>query len=190
MVARHRLVIAGGLGSGKSRVGSLLAGLGWAVVDTDQIGHEVLLEKEIVAKVGKRWPEVVTRGSVDRATLAGIVFPQPNELASLEAIIHPEVAARVTTWLSSAGNKAAVEVSVLKVVSPEWGKVVVVTAPVGLRIERAVSRGIEPQDVKRRIERQPEDSEYLKRANFVIDNAGSEESLANAVARLDTWANS
>lgn len=187
MVARHSYVIAGGLGSGKSRVGRLLSDLGWDILDADQAGHAVLGYERILAQVAERWPKVVNDRSVDRPALASIVFKDPVELAALEDIVHPAVASEVSTWYEGVGPRAAIEVSVLKVVQPDWGKLVVVIAPLELRIERAAIRGMDRDDARRRIMLQPSDTELLNQADFVIDNSRSEELLAAAVRKLDQW---
>lgn len=187
MVARHRYVIAGGLGSGKSSVGKVLSDLGWNVLDTDQAGHAVLSDERIVTQVAELWPNVVKDQSVDRPALASIVFEHPVELATLEAIVHPAVASEVRLWLEGAGARAAVEVSVVKVVRPEWGNLVVVIAPLELRVERAAMRGMDRDDARRRIMFQPSETELLSHADLVIDNSGSEELLATAVKKLDRW---
>lgn len=184
MTSRQRLVIAGGLASGKSAVGLLLRDWGWAVVDTDEIGRAALLDETIVRAILRRWPETLKSGVVDRSLLAKLVFADPDQLAVLESLVHPVVGTQVDSWLETAGPRTAVEVSVLRVLRPEWGKLVVVSAPVRLRIQRAIERGMNAEDAMERIRAQPTNRDLLARADVVIDNSGSKAALAEAVRRL------
>jgi dephospho-CoA kinase len=65
--------------------------------------------------------------------------------------------------------------------------VVVVDVPEQVQIERAVSlRGLEREDVERRMQAQVSRDERLAIADYVIDNSGSVEELKASVAGL--WA--
>ena len=76
-----RLVISGGIGSGKSTVAARLRELGAAVIEADVIGHEVLeVGGAAHDAVAQRWPTVVTDGLIDRSALAEIVFADMAQL--------------------------------------------------------------------------------------------------------------
>ncbi len=65
-------------------------------------------------------------------------------------------------------------------------RVVVVTAPVELRIERVMARGgISREDVVKRIANQLSDSERIARADYTIDNGAGFKELAARVEELD-----
>ncbi len=178
-----RLVVTGGIGSGKSTVMDLLRRRGFRVVDADLLARETL-EPEGAAfdAVAARWPEVVVAGEVDRAALARIVFADRRELEALEALIHPHVRRRLLELDAEAGPAPlAVEVSVPKVLPPGW-PVLVVEAPVDVRVARVVERGADLEDTRRRLAHQPTDDEWRSLATFVLPNDGDVETLAS---RLD-----
>ncbi|HHC08106.1 MAG TPA: dephospho-CoA kinase [Actinobacteria bacterium] len=185
--APPRVVLSGGIGSGKSTVAELLARRGWRVVAADRLGHEVLEPGgEAHAEVARRWPSVVVDGRIDRARLARIVFADPDALAELEALTHPAIGRRIRRLVAEAGDvPVVVEVPVLapELVDPTWTRVYV-DAPEELRLARAVARGGDPDDVRRRMAAQPSASEWRRWADLVIENRGSLDDLEASVDEL------
>ena len=190
MSPRPRVVVAGGIGSGKSTVIGALFELGWSVVNADEVGREVLKDPEVIEAVAARWPVAVANGEVSRPALAKIVFADSGELSTLEELTHPLIVGRIERWVESAYEPLAVEISVLKVAKPPWGPLVIVHAPSSVRRERALERGMAATDVEARMASQPADSELLSAADIVIDNQGTLEELAESVRRFDQWARS
>jgi dephospho-CoA kinase len=188
MGPRQRFVITGGIGSGKSTVLNALAELGWAVIEADVVGHDVLTDPEVTAAIAVRWPTVVVGGQVSRSGLAGIVFGDRDELSALEEITHPLIVGRVERWIESSSGQVAIEVPVLKVRRTGWGPLVVVDAPLIVRKQRALQRGMAVADVEARMATQPADYELLAAADFVIGNHGTVEDLEAAVRKFDAWA--
>ena len=94
----HKPIIGltGGIGAGKSKVAQMLADLGSAVIDADQIGHEVLDRPEVIAAVRGRFPGGVIGpdGLINRESLSRIVFSSPEERTWLETLVHPLIAGR------------------------------------------------------------------------------------------------
>ena len=180
-------MIVGPLGSGKSAVAALLAGRGAFVVDADSVGHAVIAPGgEAFDSVAERWPSVVVDGAggpvVDRARLATIVFADRAELAALEALTHPHIVARIEALVAGAPDGVtAVEMPLIDPPLP-WHRLVVL-APTPLRYRRAVERGMDPEDVTRRMQAQPDVDEWRVAADSVIDNDGTFEDLEAAVDR-------
>ena len=188
MRPHQRVVVAGGIGSGKSTVISALSELGWSVINADQVGHEVLMDPDVIEAVAARWPQAVSGGAVNRSALAEVVFADPGELAALEGMTHPRIVGRIERWVETSVEPLAVEISVLKVAEPRWGPLVIVSAPESVRRERALERGMAAADVEARMASQPSDSELLAAADIVIDNQGTVEDLVQSVRRFDQWA--
>lgn len=178
-----RIIVSGGIGSGKSTVTSIMQGLGAAVIHADEIGHSVLdPEGEAFGDVVDRWPAVVSDGRIDRKQLATIVFSDPMALAELEAFTHPaigrklrEITGFIHAWL------LVVEIPVLReFLDSDWTRIVVTAHP-GLRQARLASRGMTIADIEARIGAQPSDAEWIAAADHVIANNGSVEELEEAV---------
>ncbi len=184
-----RVVVFGGIGSGKSTFAALLAKHGATVIEADQIGHEVLRSNGAAfSAVGDRWPQAVVAGEIDRGALAAIVFSDGEQLAELEAITHPLIAAEIRKRADAAGSTpVVVELPLTKdIIEGSW-TFVLVEAPREVRLQRTVDRGASADDVAARMAAQPGDDEWHIRADWIIPNTGSLDDLAVAAAEL--WEN-
>lgn len=102
--------LIGGIGAGKSTAAAELGRLGCAIIDADAIGHQLLADPAIVGRLRERWGEKVfgPDGTVDRARLGEIVFAEPEELAALNAIVHPRIRRRMAEAIGQAQADPAV----------------------------------------------------------------------------------
>ena len=103
---KHAIVITGSIGSGKSAVCKLLAGLGFEIIDADSIAHEQLnlCVSEVAAEFGD---EVLNGGKIDRKKLGALVFNDADKLKILERILHPKIRLEILSRaakLESAGR--------------------------------------------------------------------------------------
>ncbi|MBK7615108.1 MAG: dephospho-CoA kinase [Vitreoscilla sp.] len=92
--AALRVGLTGGIGSGKSTVARLLAGLGAHVVDTDAIS------RSLTATGGAALPKLASAfgeqmidatGALDRQRMRELVFADASARQRLEAILHPMI---------------------------------------------------------------------------------------------------
>lgn len=187
--------LTGGIGSGKSTVSALLAEKGAVVIDADAIVHEVQAEggpayRPIVDHFG---PEVVLpEGGLDRPALARIVFNDPEQLAALNAIVHPIVGQTILERMQAQAdtdNVVVLDVPLLvESGRSDMAGMIVVDAPVEVAVQRAVARGTADEaDVRARMARQVSREERLAKADLVIDNSGSVEDLRAQVAKAWGW---
>jgi dephospho-CoA kinase len=180
--------LTGGIGSGKTTVAALLAGLGAQVVDADKVGHDVYRPgtEGFRRVVGAFGPGVVAAdGTIDRPALGAIVFADPAALARLNAILHPliaaELAARVGTLRAAAPERPLVVEAAL-LIEAGWRPLVdrlwvVSVAPETAIARVAASRGLPRAEVERRLAAQMPDAERRRLADLVIENDGSYEAL-------------
>jgi dephospho-CoA kinase len=185
--------LTGGIGSGKSTVARLLERHGAAVIDADQLAREAVEKggpgfERVVDAFG---PSVLTSdGDLDRAALAARIFSDPVQKATLETIVHPEVARRFGESVDRyrATDRVVVYVTPLLVelgLAPAFDAVIVVTASPHLRVSRVASdRGLSPDEVRRRMAAQATDDQRAEVADVLIDNDGSLAELAPQVDRL------
>ena len=187
--------LTGGIGSGKSTVSKLLAEAGAVVIDADAIVHEVQAPggpayQPMVDHFG---PGVVgADGTFDRQAIAEIVFNDPEQLAALNAIVHPivgQVLAERMQAQAETDNVVILDVPLLvESGRSDMAGLVVVDAPVEVAVARAVARGpASENDVRARIAKQATREDRLAKADFVIDNSGSLEDLQAQVAKAWRW---
>lgn len=183
-----RIGLTGGIGSGKSTAAARFAELGAVVIDSDLIAREVLAPGTPgLARVVQRFGEGVLAAdrSLDRPRLGTIVFADPAALADLNAIVHPLVRHR-SDELAAAGEGAVlvhdVPLLVENGMAAGFDAVVVVEAPLELRLERLSGRGMTPDVARSRIAAQATDEQRREVATVVLDNSGS---VAQLRARVD-----
>ena len=180
---QRRWLLSGGIGSGKSEVRRILHDLGVHTIDADTVGHRVL-EGPALAPVAERWPEVIEDGTIDRAALARIVFSDLAELRELETITHPLIFGRIEAELESIEEVAVVEAPLLEAF-PDWPRIIV-DLPDELRFRRMAARGMDGDDMNRRMASQPSRGEWLAAADLVVPNGGSLGDLKECIRKVVT----
>ena len=103
MIIKPKIIgITGGISSGKSTIGRMLASLGAQYLNADEMCHKRMLVKEVKDKiVGEFGAEVLdVSGNVDRTRLAKIVFQDKARLDALCAILHPPVIEQIQTKIA------------------------------------------------------------------------------------------
>lgn len=179
------LGLTGGIGSGKSTVARMFAGLGAHVLDADELVREMLGPGgEAVTAVVETFGQGVLapEGSVDRKRLAQRVFGDEDARKRLEAILHPRVVAlrreRIKSLAASQSLGAVIisEAALLFEANtwPEFDAIILVTAPVEVRMARLLAAGWTPEDIERRMAAQWTDEKKAGLADWVVDNGGTE----------------
>ena len=187
-----RVGVTGGIGSGKSTVSRRLGELGAHVVDADAVAREVVEPGEpTLERIRERFGDGVVRadGTLDRAALAALVFPDPEALDALNAITGPAIADRVEQQRGAvpAGVVSVYDMPLL-VERGLWVHEhlsIVIETDVETRVRRLVEqRGLGEDDVRHRIAAQATDEQRRAAADVVLDNSGSPEALVAAVDEL------
>jgi len=186
--------LTGGIGSGKSTVADLLVEHGAVLIDADRIAREVVApDGPAFAPLVERFgPGILTpEGTLDRAALAALVFPDPEALAALNAITHPLIGAEMTARRSAAEGTDDIVVLDIPLLKAEHrdlltlASVIVVDTPVDTALTRLVEqRGFTRADAEARMAAQPTREERRAGADFVIDNSSDLTHLRAEVDRV------
>lgn len=187
--AMRRIGLTGGIGAGKSTAARTFAGCGATVVDADAIAREVVAPGTPgLALVAARFPSVIRDGAIDREALGRLVFADPERRQELEAITHPLVGAEVQRRSKEVAADGVLVYDVPLLVetgmAPGFDLIVVVEAPLALRLTRLEGRGLPPDQARERIAHQAGDADRRAVADVVLDNGDAPESLARAARAL------
>jgi dephospho-CoA kinase len=128
-------------------VGRLLEARGFPVLDVDRLGHEAI-EAEKAVIVQRFGEDILTQGGlVDRKLLGARVFGRPEELAALEAIVHPAANRMTKEWIAARAVEAASRPCVINAALlhrssafMELAAIILVDAPLLTRLLRARRR--------------------------------------------------
>ncbi len=184
------VALTGGIGSGKSLAGEFLSALGATVVDSDQLARDVVERgtpgfDEIVSRFGDL---VLKDGNLDRSKLGEIIFSDPKARADLEAITHPRIRDAFAQVLAAAkaGDVIVNQIPLLVETSgaARFDYIVTVSAPLELRRERSIARGMKGYEFDKRVAAQVTDAQREAIADSVIINSGDRDSLLRSVENL------
>jgi len=184
--------LTGGIGVGKTTVARLLAGHGAIVVDCDGLGRRVVepggrAHEAVLAHFGDHLR--TADGTIDRPGLAAIVFNSPAALAQLNAITHPAIDAEIAAAIKAAPADAIVVLDMAVLVESNLGEgqydvVLVVEAPVDVRLDRLEGRGLPRDQARARMASQATDEQRRAKGDLFVTNGGTEAELAVAVDAL------
>lgn len=184
--------LTGGVGSGKTAVAKLFARRGIAIVDSDEIAHELTRAggpaiEPIRAAFGAAF--VGADGALDRAAMRKLVFRDAQARRRLEAILHPLIGEESVRRSERATSAYVILVVPLLVESgadrSRYSRVLVVDCAEAQQIERLKRRsGLSDVEARGILAAQATRERRLAHADDVIDNSGSPEALEGQVAFL------
>jgi len=186
-----RIGLTGGIGSGKSTVGAMLASLGAIVIDTDLIARRLTMPGgaaigSIRAEFGAEF--IDASGALDRPRMRQAAFDDAATRTRLEAILHPLIGVEVEREAGLASTAPVVVFDVpLLVESGRWRSRVdavwVVDCDEALQVARVAARaGWSEQAARAVIAQQSSRAARRAAADAVIHNQGI--SLAELAAEV------
>ncbi|MDR1358543.1 MAG: dephospho-CoA kinase [Coriobacteriales bacterium] len=192
----YTVFVTGPLASGKRTACLYLAQQGFSHIDLDAVAKEFLDDELVQAQLVEAYGTAIceSSGTINRAQLAEAAFAGEGSSDALNGIIWPLVGARLSDLivgnscqLDRSEERLVVEIPMLAE-APEMldlaDVVVGITADRGIRIERALERGMKLDDVLGRMSLQASDEERAEICDIVIENNGS---LDQLYKKLDTW---
>jgi dephospho-CoA kinase len=184
--------LTGGIGSGKSVVGRILAELGAHVIDTDKVGHRVYAPgsegfTRLVATFGR--DIVAADGTIDRKRLGAVVFGDAERRAALNAIVHPLIFGEILREIGeqrSAGFTGHIVLEAPILVEAKGTGLVdqiwVVTAPgAAVRARLTSDRAMTDAEIDARVAAQLDDAERRRHADVILENDGDLATLRKVI---------
>ncbi|MDK8545635.1 dephospho-CoA kinase [Corynebacterium pseudodiphtheriticum] len=185
--------LTGGIGSGKSTVARSLQKHGFPIVDADLIAREIVEPGQpALAELTKEFGADIlnTDGSLDRGLLASRAFENKETTQRLNNITHPRINQRTQELFDEARENGAEAVIydmpllIDKGLHKDMDATIVVHAAEHVRLERLTTkRGLDVDDVRRRINAQIDDETRKQHADILLDNNGTEEDLTQQIAQ-------
>jgi len=178
VIKRPKIIgVTGGIGSGKTTICKFFSELGVPVYYADYQAKKIMDDPMITQKIKNVFDENIIdeNQKLDRKKIATIVFNNPKKLQQLNAIIHPIVKQDFEYWLEKHQDYSYIikEVAIIFETNSEkqYDKIILVTAPEQIRIERVTKRdNITEKEVVQRIKNQLPDSEKITKSNIIIKN--------------------
>ena len=183
--------ITGIIGSGKTTVSNMLEKEGFVVIDLDRIAKDTLLQNDVIREIGSRFgKEYISGDRVNVERMKKTVFQNEDMLRILEGITHPKIVDRLFNDVDSIKKRGAKSIIIDGPLLFETGlykrldKIVVVSANPEALKERLIKRGMEQEDIEKRMVFQISLEEKEKLADIVLYNNGTLEGLKREVSKL------
>lgn len=184
--------LTGGIATGKSSAAAVIRGLGYPVLDADQLAKQSVQKgSEALTKITQTFGQdlILENGELDRSKMGKLVFTDVVKREQLENIIHPWIKNEVLKQkeaLSAAGtvDLAFYDVPLLfeKNMESSFDLIVLVYCPESVQLSRLMQRNSLSQiEARLRIDSQISIEEKKTKSDFVIDNSGSFSDLEDAV---------
>ena len=168
--------LTGGMGSGKSTVGTMFKDLGIPVYNSDERAKKLMntskkIKKELIGLFGK---EAYSEEELNRPFIAEKVFNDADLLTKLNGIVHPKVRKDFLKWTKKQNTPYVIQETALLFENKSqelYDKVILVTAPKELRIQRVLKRDKSSREqINSRINNQLDDDIKIKLADYIIEN--------------------
>ncbi len=160
--------------------------------EADELAHEEMgpgkqAYREIVAHFGPTFAG--EDGRLDRRRLGRRVFGCPEELARLNAILHPRVIDGWRRWLDKRENDSSMAAVIVPLLyeaeqGAGWDAVICLVAPRADQMRRLKERGLSEEESLARLRVQMSQRGKMDLADYVVVNTGAEEALREQLKRV------
>jgi dephospho-CoA kinase len=176
-----KLVLTGGIGSGKSAAGLAFEKLGIPIIDSDAIAHAITAPggaaiPQITSVFGQDF--ITPEGALDRPKMRSLVFNDPASLKQLEAITHPLIRKlSEEEALDALATKPPYLIFMIPLLFESTGwqgrfnKIIVVDCTIDHQIQRVILRNqLQQEEIEKIIATQAPRVMRLQYADYVLEN--------------------
>jgi dephospho-CoA kinase len=180
--------ITGPFASGKSLASEFFRIKGWLVIDVDKLGHEALRRKNIISSLVREFGRNIlnSSGEIDRQILGALVFKHRAKKKYLEDQVHGWMKKEVHDKLNQTKDQNVVIDAALlfQMKLDKWcSKIILVTAPEKLLIERAMKRD---SLTKQRVQDVLKTQSFNKEScDYLVNNNGDLIKLMAAMQKIE-----
>ena len=172
----YKVGITGGIGSGKTTVCMVFKTLGIPVYEADTHAKQLMntdraLKDSLSGYFGN---EIYRDGELDRRKLANIIFNDNTALEKVNSWVHPAVTRDFEQWSVRQTSPYVLEEAAIifeNNLARRFDKVILVTAPDNIRIERVCARDhVTSEAVRQRMANQWPEEKKIALADYIIYN--------------------
>ena len=187
--------LTGGIGSGKSTIAKLFQAMGVPVFIADTEAKKILasskaVQEKVISLLGA---PAYSNDVPNRDYIAKLVFNDPDLLAGLNAIIHPQVHISFMQWVKKQAAPYCIKEAAILFESGGYKNcdaIILVIASEESRIQRVLKRDkIKKKDIEARIRLQWSDDKKKVLSDYLIQNEYLETALDQAEKILNSLLN-
>lgn len=175
-----RIGITGNIGSGKSLVCKIFNHLGINTFFSDEETKRLYFRPEIKEQILEYFKDEVyfKDGSLNKKLLSYHLFRNPKALQFVESLLYPALNKSFDNWcMEQKSDFVLFESAILfeKKFNTQFYKVIFVSAPEEIRLQRAMQRDhCDEENVRSRMRLQWDEEKKISKSDFVIYNDGQQ----------------
>lgn len=184
--------LTGGIASGKSTVSKYLTDKGLALVDADQLVHDLQFQKKplynvLIGHFGEEFSTEEEPKVVNRAKLGQLLFADPEKMAWASKLQDPiirEELAKKRDELAQDNQLVFLDIPLLFEKNyQDWcDDIWLVTADEETQLQRLMARnGLNREEAEQRLASQMPQADKIPAASLILDNTGGLEDLYQQV---------
>ena len=182
-----RIGISGNIGSGKSYVCKIFNQLGISTFHSDEETKKLYflpdVKKEIIGRFGE--DVYFADGSLNKKLLSYHLFQNPEALKFIEALLYPKLNQVFDEWCEQQPSEYVLFESAIlfeKNFDKQFDKIIFVSAPENVRLQRAMERDkCNEENVRSRMRLQWDEETKISKSDYIINNDGAEDIMPQIV---------
>ena len=171
--------LTGDVGAGKSTLCSVWREMGAAVFDADTVARDMWSLRSVRSCAARRWGKGFFKGEKKEvfAKIANIIFNDEHEYEFASKLLHRHTIEELERMVKNSSGWVVVEIPLLfECGVPPWiDKIVFASAPTEKRVQRNIKRSWNMEEISRRESKLLPREEKIKRADYVLENLGTED---------------
>ena len=182
-----RIGISGNIGSGKSYVCKIFNQLGISTFHSDEETKKLYflpdVKKEIIGRFGEE--VYFADGSLNKKLLSYHLFQNPEALKFIETLLYPKLNQVFDEWCEQQPSEYVLFESAIlfeKNFDKQFDKIIFVSAPESIRLQRAMERDkCDEENVRSRMRLQWDEETKISKSDYIINNDGAEDIMPQIV---------
>ena len=182
-----RIGISGNIGSGKSYVCKIFNQLGISTFHSDEETKKLYFLPDVKNEIIGRFGEEVyfADGSLNKKLLSYHLFQNPEALKFIETLLYPKLNQVFDEWCEQQSSEYVLFESAIlfeKNFDKQFDKIIFVSAPVDVRLRRAMQRdNCDEENVRSKMRLQWDEDTKISKSDYIINNDGVEDILPQVV---------